>query len=549
MRYISLAAEHVPTLLALPAPQPLLALDMIGLLQLSKTRLVAFAMFLVLLTLLPLIDPDYFWHLKTGEYIVDHAALPASDVFSYTRMGHPWVLHEWLFEVILYSFFAAFGELGVRLLSATLITAALVLTFTTARRLASAATAWPPLIIGVFVFVSSMSPRPQLLTYVCFALYLSVLLRFKYEHATRPLIALPLAMIVWVNAHAAYAVGIALVLFFTACEWLIWACRPARDPEQKRRLIRLTQVACLVALASLANPGLFERWVYPVQVLGMAVNQIIQEWTSPDFHLFIWQAYLVLVLMFFVAIAYGTRKPDLTELALPLLFVVAGCVSRRHAPLAVMTLVPFTALALARGPFMAISAFVRSLKPVRWYLAWRSAGRELGNVEYALNWLFAGVVGLCLPAYVHSKQAQTGSKPDQLLVEGAAGFIAAQGLRGNLFNEYGDGGYLIYRLFPRARVAVDGRADMYGDKFIQDYLRIYGAASDWQAKFDRLAVDLAVLPLDAPIRQLLLEKERFREVYRDKHYSVLQRATARPPQRMASRQGRQSEGDRHGIPD
>jgi hypothetical protein len=141
------------------------------------------------------------------------------------------------------------------------------------------------------------------------------------------------------------------------------------------------------------------------------------------------------------------------------------------------------------------------------------------------------------------------SRPGQVLAEGAAGFIAAQGLRGNVFNEYGDGGYLIYRLSPRARVAVDGRADLYGDKFIQDYMRVYEGASDWRAKFDRLAVDMAVLPLDAPIRQLLLENRLFREVYRDKHYSVLQRATARPPERMASRQDQQSEGDRHGIPD
>jgi hypothetical protein len=229
--------------------------------------------------------------------------------------------------------------------------------------------------------------------------------------------------------------------------------------------------------------------------------------------------------------------------------VVAGCVSRRHVPLAVLTLIPFTALALARGPFMGINAFVRNLRPIRWYLARRGAGRELGNVEYALNWLFAVAIALSLPAFVHRGQAQTGSPHVQVLAKGAAGFIAAQGLRGNVFNEYADGGYLIYRLFPHARVAVDGRADLYGDKFIQDYMRVYTGASDWQAKFDRLAVDLAVLPLDAPIRQLLLENRLFREVYRDKHYSVLQRATARSPERMASRQDQQSNGGRHGIPD
>jgi hypothetical protein len=500
---------------------------MIRLLQLSKTSLIGFVVFVLLVTLLPLADSDYFWHLKTGEYIVRHAALPAGDVFSYTKAGQPWVLHEWLFEVVLYAVSTGFGAAGVRALAAALIMAALALSLTTARRLAGAAAAWPPLIIGTYAFASGMSPRPQLITYACFALFLAVLLRFKYEHAVKPLIVLPLVMVLWVNAHAAYAVGIVLVLLFTACEWVAWTCRPARDPAEKRRLVRLAQVACLVVLASLANPGLFERWLYPVQVVGMTVNHMIQEWQSPDFHQLVSQAYLVLVLTFFVAVAYGTRKPDLTELVLPLIFVVAGYASRRHVPLAVLTLVPFTALALARAPFATAEAFVRSLKPVRWYMARRSTGRELGNYEYALNWLVAGAIVLCFPAYVHGKQTQVEHRPDEVLVEGAASFIVARGLGGNLFNEYGDGGYLIYRLAPRAKVAVDGRADMYGDQFIKDYLRIYLGAADWQVKFDRLAVDLAVLPLDAPIRQLLLENGRFREVYRDKHYSVLQRAAAR----------------------
>jgi hypothetical protein len=498
---------------------------MIRLLQLSKTSLIGVVVFVLLLTLLPLADPDYFWHLKTGEYIVGHAALPAGDVFSYTKTGQPWVLHEWLFEVLLYVVFTAFGAPGVHALAAGLIMAALALSFTTARRLASAAVAWPPLIIGTYAFASGMSPRPQLITYACFALFLAVLLRFKYEHAVKPLTVLPLVMVVWVNAHAAYAVGIVLVLLFTACEWVAWACRPARDPAGKRRLVHLSQVACLVVLASLANPGLFERWLYPLQVVGMTVNHLIQEWQSPNFHQLESLAYLVLVLTFFVAYAYDTRKPDLTELALPLLFVVAGCVSRRHVPLAVLTLVPFTALGLARAPFATAGAFVRSLRPVRWYMARRSTGRELGNYEYALNWLVAGVIVLCVPVYVHGKQTQLEHRPEKILAEGAAGYIVAHGLGGNLFNEYGDGGYLIYRLAPQARVAVDGRADMYGDQFIKDYLRIYQGASDWQVKFDRLAVDLAVLPLDAPIRQLLLENGRFRELYRDEHYSVLQRAT------------------------
>lgn len=492
-------------------------------LQLSKTDLVGLTVFVLLLTGLPLNDPDYFWHLKTGEIIVEHAALPAGDVFSFTRAGQPWVLHEWLFEVILYGVSVMSGAFGVRALSATLAIAAPMLTFVTARRLAGSAAVWPPMALAALAFAAGVAPRPQLLTYVFFAFYLSVLLRFKYAHATRTLFVLPIMMVVWVNAHAAYAVGIGLVALFAACEWIGWAVQPERDPEHKRRLLRLTWVAALVMLASLANPGLFERWLYPFMVIGMRTNELIQEWQSPNFHLLMPRLYLALVLLFLVACTYARRKPDLTELVLPLFFAVLGTFSLRHMPLAVLVLVPFAALALARGPLAALQAGVRGLAPVRWYMARRGSGGELGQGEFVLNWLVACAVVVLAPLYFGRHPPEAGVQRGAVLARGAADFIEAHGMHGNLFNQYGDGGYLIYRLAPRIKVAIDGRADMYGDRFIQEYLQVYEGTAGWQAKFERLPVDLALLPLDAPIRQLLLAGGAFREVYRDKHYSVLQR--------------------------
>jgi hypothetical protein len=494
-------------------------------LRLNKTCLVGFIAFVVLLST-RVVDPDYYWHLKTGEYIVTHAALPAGDIFSFTRAGQPWVLHEWLFEALLYGVASAFGETGVAALRATLCVGAMGLVFAAGRRLgASATTVWIPMTLGVVAFYMGIAPRPHLLTYACFALYLFVLLDFKYaaSASTRALFLLPPTMVVWVNAHAAYAVGIALLLLFAACEWLLWANRPVREPEQKRRLVRLTQVTCLAVLASLLNPGLFERWLYPFQVLGMAANQVIAEWQSPDFHGLGGKAYLALVLLFLVAHAHAVRKPDLTELAVPLFFAAQGCIAARHVPLAVLVLVPFTALALSRGMLAALADWVRSSKPARWYALRRSAGKELGEGEFVLNWLVACAVAVCIPAWFAGRPADYSARSGLALPKGAADYVEAHGIGGNLFNEYADGGYLIYRLAPRIRVAVDGRADVYGDQFIQDYLHVYLGGADWQAKFERLGVDLALLPLDAPIRQLLLASGRFREVYRDKHFSVLQR--------------------------
>jgi hypothetical protein len=517
---------------------------MTRLLRLSKTGLVGCIVFVLLLTVMPLTDPDYFWHLKTGEYIVAHGALPAGDVFSFTRAGQPWVLHEWLFEVGLYAAFAAGGERGVVLLTVTLALGALALAFTAARRVArSAGAAWIAAIAGALAFAGGVAARPQLLTYLCFAFTLSALLGFKYadrgEGQIRALFALPFVMVVWVNAHGAYAIGIALLLLFAACEWLAWAMRPVRDAGQKQRLVRLTQAVVLAVLASLANPGVFERWLYPFQVLGMAVNEFIQEWQSPNFHDAGPKAFLGLVLLFFVSSIHAVRKPDLTELALPLVFTVLGCISMRHVPLAALVLVPFTALALARGPLAALEAALRCARPVRWYLARRgAAGQDLGAGEFVLNWVVALVFAACFPALMHRQQpGHAGRAGDGMPARGAADFVEAHRIGGKLFNQYADGGYLIYRLAPQARVAVDGRADMYGDRFIKDYLDVYRGAAGWQAKFERLGADLAVLPLDAPIRQLLLANTAFREIYRDGHYSVLQRTSAH------------DEGGGHGITD
>lgn len=512
-------------------------------LRLSKTGLAGCIVFVLLLTVLPLTDPDYFWHLKTGEYIVAHGALPAGDVFSFTRAGQPWVLHEWLFELGLYGAFAVGGERGVVLLTVTLAMGALALAFTAARRVArSAGAAWIATGAGTLAIAGGIAARPQLVTYLCFAFTLSALLAFKYADRTRALFALPFVMVVWVNAHGAYAVGIALLLLFAACEWLAWAMRPVRDAGQKRRLVRLTQAAALVVLASLANPGVFERWLYPFQVLGMAANEFIQEWQSPNFHHVGPKAFLGLVLLFFVSNIHAVRKPDLTELLLPLVFMVQACISLRHVPLAALVLVPFTALALARGPLAALEAAVRGAAPVRWYLSRRgAAGPELGAKEFVLNWALALACAACFPAWMQRDQPErAGQGGDSMPARGAADFVEAHRIGGRLFNQYEDGGYLIYRLAPQARVVVDGRADVYGDRFIKDYIDVYQGAAGWRAKFESLGADFAVLPLDAPIRQLLLANAPFREVYRDEHYSVLQRE----PAKLANH-----EGGGHGITD
>lgn len=491
---------------------------------LDMRRLAFISIFMVLLTTLQLTDFDYFWHLKAGEYIVTQGALPGGDVFSFTRAGQPWVLHEWLFEVVLYGMFAWLGPLGVKLLTATLAMTALGITYALLRRLAVSPVVAFALLLAAFIpFQLGVAPRPQLVTYVFFTGFLYVLLSYKYFQTTRYLLALPLLMVTWVNAHGGYVVGLALVGLFVACEWASYWISSERDGGKKQRLVRLTLAAVATALASAINPEFLGHWLYPFQVMGMEATRQISEWQSPHFHDWGARAYLMLVLAFFVSYAYTARKPDFTEIIIPTFFMVLGFIAIRHVPLAALTLVPFIAVALSRGSAAGLSSLWHRTGLARFYKKWIGGGKQLEKVEYLLNWLLLLAITLGLLVYYPIYHAKDEDKANAILPMKAAEFVANTGITGRMFNSYHFGGYLIYRLYPAQKVFIDGRADMYGDAFFKEYQEIIGVKSGWGKTFDKYRIDYVITGRDEPIRQILLVRGDFRLVYDDKHNSVLVR--------------------------
>ena len=67
-----------------------------GGLRLSLSLLVYIAAFISTLGLARqvLTDQDPFWHIAAGNWIIEHGAIPHSDVFSHSMIGAPWVAHE-----------------------------------------------------------------------------------------------------------------------------------------------------------------------------------------------------------------------------------------------------------------------------------------------------------------------------------------------------------------------------------------------------------------------------------------------------------------------
>ena len=464
-----------------------------------------------------LYDPDFFWHLKTGEYIITHRALPMTDIFSFTNFGKHWVLHEWLTEVVLYAVFHVLGFTGIRILVALMCTATFYVLMRLAQKLLGNDDR-AGLITFIFYIpvLAFTAPRPQIFTFFFFALFLYILLDYKYFQRTKFLAAIPLIMLVWVNLHGAFIVGLVLLGLFLACEWAQVLFATKRETEKVRSLRYLSMVAIGAVLVTAINPQLFEIWLYPFQVVSMeAAQNTIGEWQSPDFHDHFFKYFLLLVIGFFFALIYSRKKPDLTEMAIPLFFVVSAMVAVRHIPLACFTLlIFFTLFYRERSDLMTWSK-----RDGRMAKMLSDPPKIENRLLPKLN-LVVLIVVVAASVRIEAKSRENDPGAASMPVK-AAEFIEKNGIKGNMLNDYNHGGYLIYRFAPERKVFIDGRADMYGDAFVNDYRAIYEGAANWKEKFEKFHIDYVVCHLDAPIRQLLLAEGSFKEVYKDASYAVL----------------------------
>ncbi len=491
---------------------------------LTLPRLLLCGSTLAMASLFTLYDPDYYWHLKSGEYIVGNWTLPHTDIFSYTMADQKWVLHEWLFQVILYGIHATMGEVWIKILSATAITFTIFSIFQISKRQSSGRISaccvilFFPLLIFPF-----MAPRPQIFSYLFFTFFIYAILETKYFHNKQALYFLPLIMIGWVNLHGGYIVGIALLMLYLATEFLSSWQRTGSIKNGLQTTRMTSIITMLTILAAGCNPDFFHHLLYPFQVMGMDASlHYISEWQSPDGHSRFGKIYILFTFIFFLSGILKKKSSDFTEILVPSFFLLQGFVAQRHIPIALLATTPFLCqniklLLEQKNILQTIDKIKEKLPSVR-----RAIGTtELGTKEYILNWVIL-FVGVLFFASTPSIQCELYQKVKQIIIpEQAVNFIEENNISGRLFNTYGYGGYLIYRLFPEQKVFIDGRADMYGDEFITEYTQIAKGSSQWQKSFDKYAIDYIICKNNTPLRQLVLLRGDFKLVYEDEYHSVL----------------------------
>jgi hypothetical protein len=102
----------------------------------------------------------------------------------------------------------------------------------------------------------------------------------------------------------------------------------------------------------------------------------------------------------------------------------------------------------------------------------------------------------------------------------AVNFIRQQELKGPLFNLYEWGGYIIWKLHPEMKVYIDGRPEIYGDRYVQEYVDSYFGRRSWREPLERDHIQTVLIEPDAPLASLLRESEAWETAFED-NISVL----------------------------
>src|SRR5215467_11505247 len=186
----------------------------IGTLLTDRSRMFAGILLfgLLAMTARPALDPDLWWHLRTGQWIVETGTVPHTDPFSFTRAGQAWVSHEWLSEILFYEVWRHAGFGGLIALSAVVTTAGFMILYFRCGGVsawAAAATA-----LGAVASAPAWGVRPQMFTFA-----LTSLLLWLVEHAERRpwvLCWIPPIFLFWLNLHAGFVLAPILLLAYAA---------------------------------------------------------------------------------------------------------------------------------------------------------------------------------------------------------------------------------------------------------------------------------------------------------------------------------------------
>ena len=411
-------------------------------------------------------DSDFWWHLKSGQYIVNTHHLPNPDPFAFTTPASPDealvrnvnLSHEWLAQTLLYLVYAAFGFAGVVVARVLLLLAfcaiAGLIVYRRGQGFQYAVGAASAVGIAVYPFAAD---RPYLFTFVFVAGFVALL-----DGAPRRVRwILPPLMLIWANCHGGFVLGLAVVGV-----WVIAALVTRRD------LYQLAAIWAVTASAAALNPNGLRVFEALVSYQRSFLTSTLAEWQAPS----LWPptAFSFFLVSAGAVLLYRRKRVRLTDAVLFAVFAGLALLAGRN-----------TFLIAFAAPVLVFTYLPAPLPRLRW------SGLGISELAIAAIAVTIAVTIAKNGRYTPELRTADWEYPVQ-----AARFLREQRITGRMFNTYEYGGYLIWSLWPQQRVFIDGRA--LSETVFRDYGRILHFADGVSGKsaldlLDQYGIDVILM--------------------------------------------------------
>jgi len=399
---------------------------------------------------------DLWWHLAGGRYILESGLIPKTDPFSYTALGQSWLNYEWLSQIVFFLLWKAGGFPLLVIFKSFLITLTAWIVFRLGWR--SCGSPFLAALITFLCFLCARTTfffdvRPYIFSYFFSAVFLACLERFSREKkAFWAFLLIPL-IVLWANLHAAFPLGLAMAGIYLVAALL-------RGEWAKVRVLSVVLLGATVA--SGLTPYGFQPLLYPLSFLKAdAFRAALSDWTPPN--LMGGESAFGIFLLIELLVVFASLKSLKSESVLLLgMMGLLGLSAVRHIFLTCLLSAPILAGLL--GPL--------------WHRARERFPLRESGAPFRVAVILLAVAG---GAFIIRDTDWEGALMErQLFPVEAAAFLSANPLPGRLFTPYEWGGYLIWKLYPKQKVFIDGRASsLYSEKIYRDALSVMWGNPGW----------------------------------------------------------------------
>ena len=477
----------------------------------------------IVLSLKAIKEPDLWWQLATGDWILANKSIPTSDVFSFTYFGTKWINIKWGFEVLISLCTKAFGFEFIYVIQA-LVTVALlyfILKLVNFKNKPFLDKTWANSLILLcsFVFLAASSNRiigrPEMFSHLFTIIFIYLLTRFQNQN--KLIYLLPILQLIWTNMHEAFGTGIVIIGIFVFAAWVNYFIN-----KKKKKPLNLSLAFMLSIVVISINPYGLEMLTRPLEIFSqLSTNKYTTELSNYTTHEY-WQistyftlGFLVITFIGMLTIAFEKSKEnklknlvnqfEIANILLIIAFTILASSAYRNLIFLNIVLLPFVVNSLFK--FIVFIGTKTKFKTQNLSISLLTA---MVGIVFYISIVTNQYYKINKVSHTYGLQFSAMQNP-----AGAAQFLKANNLDSNIiFTDYLASSYLLYQLSPNFKTFVDLRdLDVFPDTFFQKNAEAYANFESYKILDEKYNFKAAVV-LNSQFKRLQIG------LYNDSNYTL-----------------------------